>query len=320
MRDFCSTSQVQADPGTCICAPPCQNRAAWHKSRAGHSGDTLIPYDIAQTGAARARPQRARGRAMVSAQLREARSVIRDLAMSGSAKLLFPRGQGPLLDAVFLNSAGGITGGDAFALEGRAHIGAGLRLTTQAAERIYRSVGDSPPGEVHTTLEAAPGSTLHWLPQETILYDGAALSRRLRIDMAGDARVLACETLIFGRKAMGESVDALRLADRIDLYRDDALVFADRLRLDGDALAALNRSAVAGGGLAVASVLVAGPQAAALLKPLRALLGTGAGASALDDDLIFLRLVAEDGFAMRRTLVPVLQTVTGGDLPRPWML
>ncbi|MBS0126620.1 urease accessory protein UreD [Aestuariicoccus sp. KMU-90] len=246
------------------------------------------------------------------------KSVIRDLAMAGSAKLLFPRGAGPMLDAVFLNSAGGVTGGDDFSLSASVDDGASLRLSTQAAERIYRAPPDSAPGRIDTRLTAGQGAALHWLPQETILFDGAALDRRLRIEMAADARVIACETLIFGRAAMGESVHDLRLSDRIDLIRDGRLVLADRLRLVGNAAAQLGR--LTGGALAVASVAVAAPGVAAMLDALRAQLPATAGASALDDGLIFVRLVAEDGYVLRQSLVPLLRLLAQDDLPRPWML
>jgi urease accessory protein len=271
-------------------------------------------------GALRAQAQRAQGRAMLAARRAGGRTRIADLSMSGSSKLLFPRVCGETLDAVVLNSAGGVTGGDRFALGMRAEAGAALRVTTQAAERIYRARDAEPPGEMRTALAVAPDATLLWLPQETILFDGAALDRHLDIRMAADARLIACETLIFGRAAMGETVRALRMRDRIDLRRDGRLVFADRLRLDGDARAALARAGVAGGAGAMASVLWAAPGVGARLDALRADLPAGAGASALDPDLVFLRLLAPDGFSLRAGLVPLLRRLTETDLPRPWML
>ncbi|MCR8550344.1 urease accessory protein UreD [Salipiger sp. P9] len=262
--------------------------------------------------------QRARGRARIGARLRNGRSAIGDLHMSGSSKLLFPRAQGAL-QAVYLNSSGGITGGDAFEVAAHVEPGAHLAMTTQAAERIYRALpGET--GRVETRLALDAGARLDWLPQETIFFEGAALDRRLSIEMAPDARLLACEALIFGRHAMGEVLHNLRLRDRIDLRVDGKLVFADRLRLTGDAHETLAHPAVAAGAGAMATVIHAAPGAASQRDSLRAMLPESAGVSAISDDLLLLRLVSVDGYALRGHLAPVLRCLSGAELPRPWMI
>lgn len=283
-----------------------------------------IPFDR-DTSAPAARPsaQRARGQGTVRVKRRGADSALADLHMAGSTKLLFPRvpsGSRRVLDAVVLNSAGGVTGGDDFSLSLALDPGAVLRVTTQAAERLYRAPPDNPPGRVATQAHLGAGATLTWLPQETILYDGGALDRSLSFDMAGDARLLSCETLIFGRQAMGEQVHDLRLRDHLDLRRDGALIFADRLRLEGDAAAQLALPGVGEGAGAMASVLLAEPEAERHLEALRALLPESGGASAPVPGLVFLRVLAKDGFALRKTLVPLLEHLSGAALPRPWML
>ena len=264
-------------------------------------------------------PPRARGSVRVAARLRGDVTALADLHIAGSLKALFPQQRGQGLQAVLLNTAGGITGGDRFETGIDAAEGTRLTVTTQAAERIYRAQ----PGEIgHVTthLTAAPGARLTWLPQETILYDGAALDRRLSIDAAPGARVIACETLVFGRRAMGETVRRLHLRDRIDLRVGGQLQFADRLRLDGDAEAQLQGHAVTGGGQAVASIVAFAPDIAARLEALRALLPDTGGVSALSGDLLVLRLVAEDAYALRVPLIPILRALTAQDLPRTWTI
>ncbi|MBE9639475.1 urease accessory protein UreD [Salipiger mangrovisoli] len=262
--------------------------------------------------------QRARGRARLAARRRGAASVIGDLHMSGSSKLLFPRGL-DALQAVYLNSSGGVTGGDAFEIAATAREGAHLALTTQAAERVYRALpGET--GRVETRLQLEAGARLDWLPQETILFDGAALDRKLSVEMAPDARLLLCEPLIFGRAAMGESVTDLRHADRIDIMRDGRWIWADRLRLRGDAAAHLADPAVADGARAMATVVLAAPGAAAQVDPLREMLPESGGVSALGPDLLVLRMLAIDGFELRRHLCPILRRLSGAELPRPWMI
>ncbi|WP_231582104.1 urease accessory protein UreD [Puniceibacterium sp. IMCC21224] len=245
--------------------------------------------------------------------------MLADLRQSGSAKLLFPRPSGAALPVIWLNTSGGVTGGDIFDARFEAEAGAVLSLSSQAAERIYRAMPGAP-GRIDTTLTAGPGARIDWLPQETILFDSAALDRRLRINMAADASVLACETLIFGREAMGENVTDLRLRDRIDVYTDGALSFADRLRIDGDAAAHLTRGFVADGARACASVVWAAPGAARQISAVRKLLPPNAGASAITDDLLFMRVLAPDSYLLRRSLVPLLRLLSGADLPRSWNL
>ncbi len=255
----------------------------------------------------------------MGARLSGERSVIGDLRQSGSSKLLFPRPRGRALDVVTLNTAGGITGGDRFALEAHVAPGARMTISTQAAERIYRATPGQV-GAVTTELTLDSDARLHWLPQETILFEGAALKRNLRLNLASDARLLACETLVFGRTAMNEQVTDLHLRDQIDLIRDGRLVFSDRLHLDGDAQSNLAQAPVAHGGLAMASVLWAAPEADTALDKIRAMLPDTAGAGCPVSDLVFIRLVAPDSFVLRKTLVPLLTHLSNDPLPRTWTI
>jgi urease accessory protein len=146
------------------------------------------------------RHQRVAGRAAVSFG---AGARLTDLAQAGSAKAMMPRMHGRAPEVVFLNTAGGLTGGDR--LDYAVDLAGGhVVATTQTAERAYRSAAGV--AEVTTRLTLAPGRTLHWLPQEVILFDGAALDRRLEVEMAGDATLILLETLVLGRAAMGETV------------------------------------------------------------------------------------------------------------------
>jgi len=158
------------------------------------------------------------------------------------------------------------------------------------------------------------------LPQETILFEGAALARRLSVALARGARALLVEPLILGRAAMGEEVHAARFSDRWELRIDGTLVFADAVMMQGDLAAQCDRGGVAGGCRAMAGILYAGPDAAAFLHPLRALLPPSGGASLIRDDILFARLVAPDGFEMRRALIPMIEVLHGTALPKVWRL
>ncbi|WP_371808253.1 urease accessory protein UreD [Ruegeria sp. HKCCA5491] len=266
-----------------------------------------------------AMPPRAKGAIRLSAKQLGEKSVLDGFRQSGSFKCLFPRTDGNALDAVLLNTAGGITGGDAFRFSGHAGDGTTLTLTTQACERAYKAK-PGPSGQIVNHLSVAPGARLNWLPQETILFDGSALDRRLQIDLAPDATALMVEPLIFGRMAMGETLTNIRLRDRIEIARDGAPLFMDAMQFDGDLHAHLAKTHIAGGAGAMALVAFASPTAEGQIGPIRAMLPSTAGASLIQSDLLVIRVLAEDSFTLRRTLMPVLRRLNNDTLPRCWMI
>ncbi|MGV6803585.1 MAG: urease accessory protein UreD [Ruegeria sp.] len=223
------------------------------------------------------------------------------------------------MQAVLVNTAGGVTGGDRFDLSATARADAYLTLTTQAAERAYRASGPTS-GRIRTHLTVDAGGQLNWLPQETILFDGCAIDRRLRVDLAPDASLLLVESLIFGRAAMGEQINSAKFHDRIEIWRTGRLVHLDALRLSGDLAGNMARPGIGGGAGALSSLVLIRPDAAAHLDPIRAALPDTGGVSQVGDDMLLMRLLAPDGFALRQTLVPILNRLTRNSLPRPWMI
>lgn len=265
------------------------------------------------------RQPRAVGVGRVSTKLRDGHTVLDKLHQQGSMRLLFPRTHGTALNAVMLNTGGGITGGDQFTISASAGPDCHLAMTTQAAERAYRAQ----PGEVghvETHLSVKPGARMDWLPQETLLFDGSALNRRLRVDLASDSRLLAVEPVIFGRAEMGEVLRDMSFHDRIDLTRDGVLVFADRTRLTGDCVTQLAGRATGGACGAMASVIYAAADAEQFLNKARALMPDTGGVSLIRDGLLFARLLAQDGFILRQTLLPLIDLLSTSPLPRTWMI
>ena len=257
------------------------------------------------------------GTAELAVKTRAGATVTDRLRTSGALRILFPAVP-PRLEGIVVNTGGGLTGGDRLSLSARVGVGGHLTLTTQAAERVYRAASGEARVVSHATVVA--GAHLSWLPQETILYDGAALSRRLRIDLDADATLLLAEPVVFGRRAMGERLDAARLTDRIAVHRDGVPLYLDGVTLSGDIDARLARGAVGGGAGAMASVLYVAPDAEARLADIRAALPDTAGASLLAADILVLRFLAGDGFDLRTHLVPVLDRLSRGTLPASWRL
>ena len=265
--------------------------------------------------------QRARGDLRVSVRLRDGHTALERFRQEGCLKARLPRPEhGAWASLVTLNSSGGIAQGDRLATAIAAGPGTSLTVASQAAERYYRSpAAGLEPARVEAALHAGPGAALEWLPQETILFDGCALDRRLDIDLAADAWFLGVETLVFGRAAMGETLRAVAVRDTIRLRRAGRLVWHDSVRLQGDGQALLDGAAAAGGGRAMATLLHAAPDAAAALDPLRAALEPfEAGASAFDG-LLVARIVAVDGACARAAIVAALAALRGArPLPRVW--
>ncbi len=220
------------------------------------------------------------------------------------------------LDAVIVNTAGGMAGGDRFDIDVAVEAGAHLTVTTAAAEKIYRSLG--PDTELRVKLSVGAGGVLAWLPQETILFDQVRLSRSIDVDLAPGAELMLAEAVVFGRSAMGESVAQGHFSDRWRVRVGGALRFAEGFHLDGAIAQKLSRRAVAGGGCAVASVLkVPGDEGG--VAAVRAIDTAGEVGISAWNGIVLARLVAPDGATLRRDLISVLTALGGMPLPRLWL-
>ena len=237
---------------------------------------------------------------------------------SGSLRVRFPSPEDDGLSAVFVNTAGGVAGGDRFDIAISAGEGARLTLTTAAAEKVYRA--PEAPAQLDISLKAASGAHLAWLPQETILFDRAKIARRIDVDLAEDASLLLCEIVVFGRAAMGERMQQGEFVDRWRLRRGGKLVFAETVRLDGDIGAKLARPAVAKGGVAIATALIV-PGDEAAVERIRAAaesFGGEVGISAWNG-FAMARFCAQDAAALRADMMTVLGRASPSPLPRLWL-
>jgi urease accessory protein len=242
----------------------------------------------------------------------------RQLHESGSLRVRFPSPEAQGLSAVFVNTAGGITGGDRFEVDIAAGEGARLTVTTAAAEKIYRAQG--PAAQIKLALRAAAGSHLAWLPQETILFDQARVSRRIDIDLAETASLLLCEIVVFGRAAMGEKMLAGSFVDRWRLRRGGRLAFAETVRLDGDIGEKLARPAVAKGGVAIGTALIV-PGDEALVTRIREASNSFGGEVGISawNGFAMARFCAQDAAKLRADMIAVLGSIGGPALPRLWL-
>lgn len=260
--------------------------------------------------------QRSRGEAAVRLRLEDGRVRLVDLRQQGSAKAILPRVAG-VPEVVFLNTSGGLTGGDRLSFAVTLGDGVTATATTQTAERAYRAA--SGVARVDVALAVGAGGWIDWLPQETILFDAAALERRTTVDLGAGAGCLALEMVVLGRAAMGERVARLAFRDRREIRREGRLLHLEPLVLETEAL--LAGQAVLGGARCVASLVMVGPGLADALAPLRRVLdgdGVVAAASAFDGRLV-VRAMAQDGWPLRRQMARALSVLRrGAVLPRVW--
>ena len=157
-------------------------------------------------------------------------SAINSLYQQGSARIRFPHQNLNSVQAVLINTAGGLTGDDQLHWKATAGYGSRLCLTTAACEKVYRTHG--PVARQHTQLKVCNQARLDWLPQETIAFNGSSLARNLEVQVEANAACLLLESVVFGRQAMREKFDNVYLHDRWRVYRDDRLLHAEDFRID----------------------------------------------------------------------------------------
>jgi urease accessory protein len=261
--------------------------------------------------------ERARGEGRIAVAAQNGRTALRTLYQEGCAKIRLPNGFDSAVHAVLINTAGGLAGGDHVAWQASAEACTRLTLTTQACERVYKSLG--PDANIETRLTVGPGARLDWLPQETILFENSRLARRIDIELDDTASLCAVEAVLLGRDAMGETARNARLTDNWRIRRGGRLVHAEATRIAGFPDRERDGPALLSGASAFATVLYIGPDAeacAARLPPAP----PGVGISRTGDRLV-VRLLASSGLTLRRLVIPIITSLSGaGSLPRLWSL
>ncbi|WP_297106902.1 urease accessory protein UreD [uncultured Devosia sp.] len=266
--------------------------------------------------------QRARGIGRIAAKQDGDRTRLETLFQEGCGKIRLPNTHSHSLEAVLINTAGGITGGDHLQWSAELAPGGHMVLTTQACERSYRSTGDF--GRVETALRVGADAHLDWLPQETILFAASKLDRRLEVELDEGATLTAIEAVLLGRDAMGEDAADALLRDNWRIRRNGRLIHAEATQLQATAAERHSASLLAGN-RAFATVLhvAATPdRAAAMGTRIRSCLrGEGNIAASVSQSRLVIRAMAPTGLALRRMIVPVLLELTAaGSLPRLWHL
>ena len=273
-----------------------------------------------RAAAASLEPVRARGGVSVAFKaVGDGRSRLADLHEWGGYRAKLPRTSG-MPEAVLINTGGGLLGGDSVRFDAAVAKGAAAQVTTQSAERVYRSLG--PDCRIAVQLTLAAGACLHWLPQETILFNEARLVRTITAEVPPDASLLVAEAVVFGRTASDETVVSGALRDVWRISRNGVLLYADNVRLAGDIQAALGRSSIGAGAKAMATVVYVSADAADRVDAARAALASPRGRAAVSawNGMLVGRLLAPSADALKADVASLAACLGGQPLPRVWGL
>lgn len=240
---------------------------------------------------------------------------------SGAFRFRMPRREAGAIEAMLVNVAGGLAGGDRVLLEAEVREGASLVLSSAAGERIYRSGGDET--RISIDLRAEANATLVWLPNETILHDGARFRRDVSITLHPRARLLFGEVIQLGRVASGERFRSGMMIDQWRVSIGGRMAFAEATRLEREMLARSQRPGGLGNAPFMATLLLAGEGAADRLAAIRQALvaePSVMAAATAHSGLVFARLLSEDDVAQRRVFLSAIRAASGDDLPLPRVL
>ncbi len=235
----------------------------------------------------------------------------------GSLRLRLPRNR-DRCEAVLVNTGGGIAGGDRTLVDFTLQPATSVVATSQAAEKIYGAESD--PAVIGVDVRLQHDARLDWLPQETILYDGAKALRTMSVEMAGSATLTLLETLVLGRVARGEQVHQGHWRDRWRIRRDGRLVLAEDVRLSGRIDTIMQAPALGGGSRAVATLIHVDRTAEQKLPIVRDVLSRAVSMAAASAwyGLLVVRFAAPDPRAVRADTIAVAGAITNSPMPRAW--
>lgn len=265
--------------------------------------------------------QRSRGTLDLGFSLRDDVTYAARTYQQGALKVRFPnvvKGDAP--EAVILNTAGGIAGGDRLDMRLQADARTKAIVSSQACEKVYRSLSEAALVSVHVVLDER--AQVSWLPQPMIFFDRARLRRETHVTMAADATWLSVEGIVFGRAAMGEAVTSGSLDDTCFIRRGGRLVHVDRFSIGDDIAAALARGTVLRGACAMATTRYVAPDAEARIEDMRSLLENSSCPAAVSawDGMLVMRHVAEDSYILNKELMRVIAAFRGTAMPRVWSI
>jgi urease accessory protein len=262
------------------------------------------------------RLQRASGESRVAFDLRDGRTRLVDLYQRDPCRVLFPEpepGEPPL--AVMLTTSGGVTDGDSLTMAIEIGPGASAVATTQAAEKIYRAAKGGGHCAIDVAVRVSEGAILDWLPQETIVFEGARLKRRTVAEVDPGGSLLACEMVVLGRAASGERFTKGLLLDSWSVRRTGRLIWTDTLRVEGQTPS----GAGFGSANALATMIGVWDEPQPMFEKARMLLdATDVRAGVTLVNGVMVARVLGEATMVRQAAIGFLTDFRGRRLPRVW--
>ncbi|RCL03543.1 MAG: urease accessory protein [Candidatus Tokpelaia sp. JSC161] len=264
--------------------------------------------------------QRVHGKAIMSVFCRNGQTVLGSLFQEGSARLCFPKNNMASFEAVMINTGGGLTGGDHLEWDMRLCSGTDVIVTTQAAEKIYRSLDiKKESAKVDVSLSLSANSRLCWLPQETIIFNNSSLRRRLDVSMAEKTELLLSESIIFGRQLMGEYMDKAFLKDSWIIRQNGEVIHAEAFSLGPDIGREISMPVLFNNAGAFATILFIAPDVQRFLKKGREIVNDTGGISSWNGKLL-IRLLSQDFYSLRKKLIALLTLLNTKGAPSMWFI
>jgi urease accessory protein len=263
--------------------------------------------------------QRAEGSGRIILSGSEKGTRIMDVFQRSPIRIMFPRvGVGAVEEAVLVNTAGGIAGGDRLEYVVAALANASIAVTSQAAEKVYRALNE--PAHIKTQLKVCAAAKLAWLPQETIVFNCGRVSRKTEISLSSGAEVLALEWLVLGRAAHGEEMTGGHISDNWRIKKDGRLIWADGFRTTDEVFSHLHRKALLWNYKAVGTLIYFGPDLDTRLESFRDIapsLECHCAATSVGG-LMIVRFAAKVSSDLRLALRNVLQQFSREVAPGPF--
>jgi urease accessory protein len=241
-----------------------------------------------------------------------------DVFQRSPVRIMFPRVGCAIEEAVLVNTAGGIAGGDRLEFGVTALASASIAVTSQAAEKVYRALNE--PARIATKLQACEAAKLAWLPQETIVFNWGRLSRETEVELSSGAELLALEWLVLGRAAHGEEMVGGHITDSWRVKKDGRLIWADCFRVTDEVFPHVHRKALLSNCKAVATLIYFGPHLDARLEYLRAIaapLECHCAATSVAG-LVIVRFAAKASYDLRLAVRDFLQQFSRELKPGPF--
>jgi len=263
------------------------------------------------------RLQRASGESRVVFAVRDGTTRLTDLYQRDPCRVLFPDPEpGEPPQAVLVTTSGGVTDGDSLVMAIEVGAGGEAVIATQAAEKIYRASKSGEHSAMEIAVTVGEAATLDWLPQETIVFEGARLKRRTVAEVAPGGSLLACEMVVLGRGASGERFTRGLLLDAWSVRRAGKRVWTDTLRVEGET----PTGAGFGTANALATVIGVWDAPQSRFEQARALLESAAKVRTgvtLVNGILVARLLGE-ATAVRAAMTRFLGDFRGRRMPRVW--